>query len=276
MERFQAADGTVLAYRDEGEGLPVLALAGLTRNSHDFDYLARHLHGLRLIRLDSRGRGESGWSGADTYTVGHEARDALALLDHLGIGRTAIIGSSRGGLLGMLIGATARDRLAGLCLNDVGPVIERAGLERLGRFVGIPPAVQTLEEVAERMKMTRPGFFNVPDTRWSEEAIRHYIETADGIGLPYDPALRQSFETAMAQPLAEAWPLFDALQGLPLALVRGANSDLLSIETAQKMRDRRPDMDFAEVPDRGHIPFLDEPESLACLTRWLERVKAAA
>ncbi|MCW1918064.1 alpha/beta hydrolase [Rhodobacter sp. KR11] len=265
-------EGASLAYRDEGDGLPLLALAGLTRDGRDFDYLARHLPHVRLIRLDSRGRGGSDWTGPDTYTVAQEARDALALLDHLGLARAAVIGSSRGGLLGLVIAATARDRLLGLCLNDVGPVLERDGLLRIGAYVGVEPSVATLEEVADRIAASQPGFAHVPPMRWQEEAVRHYTQQADHVGLTYDPALRQAFDAAMAAPLPELWPLFDACAGLPLAVIHGAASDVLSVQTVAEMRRRRPDLIAAEIPNRGHIPFLDEPEALAAIGLWLDLV----
>ncbi|WP_186389224.1 alpha/beta fold hydrolase [Stappia sp. TSB10P1A] len=276
MHRFKAGDGTILAYRDTGRGLPLLALAGLTRDGRDFDYLARHLpEDVRLIRLDSRGRGGSGWADPATYTVAQEAGDAVALLDHLGIDRAAILGSSRGGLLGLVIAATQPSRVLGLCLNDVGPVVERDGLQRIGTYIGIEPAVADLDEVADRMPAAMPGFHGVPPMRWAEEAIRHYVQLDGRLGLPYDPALRLAFETAMAAPLPELWTLFDACQGLPLALIRGEASDVLARATAQEMRRRRPDMIFAEIPDRGHIPFLDEPEALRAIEDWLAAVGQA-
>jgi pimeloyl-ACP methyl ester carboxylesterase len=279
MESFRAEDGARLAFRDQGEGLPVLALAGLTRDGRDFDYVARHLPPkVRLIRLDSRGRGDSDWTGPETYTVAQEARDALALLDHLGIARAAILGSSRGGLLAMVLATTAHERLSGILFNDVGPELERAGLERIGRYVGEAPSVATLEEIADRMEGAMPGFHRVPQLRWEEEVIRHYRMGSRGPELTYDPALKISLAAAMAAPPVDLWPLFDACAGLPLGLIRGANSDVLSAVAAEKMRARRPDMCFAEVPDRGHIPFLDEPEALACILAWLgdvERSEAA-
>lgn len=274
MQTFAASDGARLAYLDSGQGLPVLALAGLTRDSRDFDYLERHLREhVRLIRLDSRGRGQSAWTGPATYTVVQEAQDALALLDHLGIARAAIVGSSRGGLLGMVIAATHKDRLLGLCLNDVGPVLERSGLLRIAAYVGERPTVDTLEEIADRMPLAMPGFAHVPDLRWAEEAIRHYVQLDQGVGLPYDPQLREALETALQAPAADAWPLFEACAGLPLALIRGTHSDVLSAATAQEMRRRRPDMVFAEIPDRGHVPFLDEPQALACIEQWLALIR---
>jgi pimeloyl-ACP methyl ester carboxylesterase len=274
MQTFLAEDGARLAFRDEGRGLPLLALAGLTRDGRDFDYLARLLpDDIRLIRLDSRGRGGSDWTGADTYTVAQEAKDALALLDHLGLVQVAIIGSSRGGLLGLVIASVAKHRLLGLCLNDVGPVVERDGLERIGDYVGIEPAVPTLEEVADRMPSAMPGFAHVPPLRWAEETVRHYVQKDGRVGLTYDPDLRRAFDTAMAAPLPGLWPLFDACEGLPLALIRGASSDVLASATAEEMRRRRPDMIFAEVPDRGHIPFLDEPEAIEAVRKWLQAVQ---
>lgn len=276
MQKFSAKDGANLAYRDDGEGLPLLALAGLSRDGRDFDYLARHLpHDIRLLRLDCRGRGSSDWTGPESYNVGQEAQDALALLDHLGIERAAIIGSSRGGLQGMAIAATQKHRLLGLCLNDVGPVLQRAGLERIGRYIGITPVVPTLQEIADRLGAAMPGFDHVPELRWEEETIRHYIQTRDGIGLPYDPALKQAFDFAMAGPLPDAWNLFDACADLPLALIRGANSDVLLAETAAEMCARRPDMLYAEIQDRGHIPFLDEPAALDCINSWIALIHAS-
>lgn len=266
---FLAADGAKLAFRDDGSGVPLLALAGLTRDGRDFDYLARHLKGVRLIRLDSRGRGGSDWTGPDSYTVGQEASDALGLLDYLKLERVAVLGTSRGGLLGMVMVSQAPARIAGLCFNDVGPVLERDGLLRIGAYIGVRPAVTTLEEVADRMSKAMPGFDGVAPMRWAEEAIRHYEQLDDGVALPYDPALRVSFDKAMAGPLGDAWPLFEACGQIPLALIRAANSDVLSRATAEAMLERRPDMRYASVPDRGHVPFLDEPEALVVMHEWL-------
>jgi pimeloyl-ACP methyl ester carboxylesterase len=265
---FAAADGARLAFQDKGQGLPLLCLPGLTRSMADFDYLLPHLPPLRLIRMDYRGRGASDWTGAATYTVQQEAQDAIALLDHLGVGKAAILGTSRGGLIGMVLGASARGRVLGLCLNDVGPEIARDGLTRIFDHVGRNPAGKTHAAYAKRLSQT-PGFANVPMSRWLDEARKLAVETPDGLHIPYDPALREAFLAAFDGPQVDLWPLFDALAGLPLALIRGANSDLLTADTAQKMCARRPDMAFAEVPDRAHIPFLDEPQALALIRAFL-------
>ena len=272
VEFMTAKDGARLAYRDEGEGLPVLCLAGLTRGMDDFDYLAPALADCRMIRMDYRGRGQSDWTGAATYTVPQEGADALALLDHLGIARAVVFGTSRGGLIAMYLAAVARGRLLGVCLNDVGPQLRVEGLEAITAYVGRRPNARTLAEVAARLPETLKGFGPVPEGRWAEEAARLYRQTDDGVELTYDPALRESFLAAMKDPTATAWPLFDALEGLPLALIHGAGSDLLGEDAVAEMRRRRPDMIYGKVPGRGHIPWLDEPEAVAVVRAWVEEV----
>ncbi|MGV8954918.1 MAG: alpha/beta fold hydrolase [Cypionkella sp.] len=266
---FTASDGAKIAYSDEGAGLPLLCLAGLTRTMADFDYMLP-LEGVRLIRMDYRGRGASEFTGPETYTVPIEARDAVELLDHLGVTKTAVLGTSRGGLIGMLMAALVKDRLLGLCLNDVGPVIERKGLERIFDYVGRNPFVKTHAELAAKLPGVMPGFANVPASRWQAEARLHYREGPEGLRITYDPKLREAFLAAFEGPEVDLWPLFDAMADLPLALIRGVNSDLLSPATAAEMQRRRPDMLFAEVPDRAHIPFLDEPEAQGVIKAFLE------
>ena len=267
---FTTPDGAKLAYRDEGTGLPLLCLSGLTRTMADFDYLAPHLPPVRMIRMDYRGRGASDWTGAETYTVPQEAADALALMDHLGLDRFAVLGTSRGGLIGMLLAALAKQRLMGLCLNDVGPVINRAGLDSIFVYVGRNPAAKTHQALAETYAKFLPGFHNVPASRWLEEAQKHAVITETGLKITYDPALGDAFRKAFDGPPVDMWPLFDALYGIPVALIRGANSDLLTQATADEMRKRRPDLIYASVADRAHIPFLDEPESLTTIHAFLK------
>jgi hypothetical protein len=168
----------------------------------------------------------------------------------------------------MYLGATAHDRVLGLCLNDVGPEIHHPGLTRIFDYVGRNPAGRTHAGFADLLSRS-PGFDGVPMSRWLDEARRLSVETQDGLRLTYDLSLREAFLAAFEGPSADLWPLFDALQGLPLALIRGANSDLLSEDTVQMMRHRRQDMAFAEVPGRAHIPFLDEPEALSLIRRFL-------
>ncbi|MBO9455061.1 alpha/beta hydrolase [Paracoccus sp. R12_1] len=273
---FTAEDGARLAYDDQGQGLPVLCLAGLTRNMADFDYVAPHLPGVRLIRMDYRGRGQSDHTGAGTYTVPQEGKDALALLNHLGIDKAAVLGTSRGGLIGLLLAAAAHDRLLGLCLNDVGPEIEKAGLDRIFDYVGRNPRAHTHQELADKLPAAMPGFANVPEGRWLSDARRHYDETPDGLKIRYDQTLRDAFLDAFKGEQPDLWPLWQATAGLPVALIRGANSDLLSADVAARMQRLRPDMIFAEVPDRAHVPWLDEAESLDAVKHWLALLDRAA
>ena len=267
------SDGAKLAYSDQGAGLPLLCLPGLTRTMADFDYLAPHLPPCRMIRMDYRGRGASDWTGAVTYTVPQEAADALALMDHLGIDRFAVLGTSRGGLIGMLLAALAKPRLMGLCLNDIGPEINRAGLDSISLFVGRDPVARTHQALAASYAKFLNGFANVPASRWLAEAQKHATATETGLKITYDPALGDAFRKAFDGPAVDLWPLFDLLSGLPVALIRGANSDLLTQDTADIMRRRRPDMIYALVPDRAHIPFLDEPESLTAIRAFLKALQ---
>lgn len=275
MGFFTADDGAKIAFTDEGAGGPVvLALAGLTRTGRDFDYLAPHLPPCRLIRMDYRGRGDSQWTGEASYTVTREAADALQLLDHLGVAKAAILGTSRGGMIGMYLAAVAKDRLTGLCLNDIGPVIARDGLHRIFDVVGRNPVAKTFADLVAKLPAAMPGYENVPASRWLEETERHNIETPQGVKINYDPELREAFIHGFDNGILETWPLFDACAGLPVALIRGANSDLLLPETVAEMRRRRPDMLFAEVADRPHIPFLDEPEAVALIRDWIAKLPA--
>ena len=275
MPRFEAEDGIRLHYLDEGEGLPLLCLPGLSRNAADFDHVAPHLDRVRRSRPDSRGRGRSDRAEPSSYTVRQESRDVLALMDHLGIARAAILGTSRGGLIAMALAATVPDRLIGVALNDIGPEIAPAGLETIKGYLGLRPAQATWEEAARARAETWTGFEDVPHQRWLAEVRGHYEETPDGLELRYDPKLRDAVLGGAVQPAPDLWPLFDALKPLPSALIRGANSELLTAETAAEMRRRHPEMIFAEVPGRGHVPFLDEPEALAALNDWLARCRAA-
>ncbi len=275
MPRFTTSDDIELHFTDEGDGLPVLCLSGLTRNGTDFDYVAPHLRNVRLIRLDYRGRGKSAWADPTTYQVPIEMRDAVELLDHLEIDKAALLGTSRGGLISMFMGLMHKDRMRGVCLNDIGPVLDHRGLAAIMGYVGQPPAQKTLEDAIEMRAQLMEGFDNVPRARWEEEVRKHYVQTDDGLSINYDPRLRESLATTGGEPGPDAWGLFEALDTLPLALIRGANSDLLSAETADEMARRRPDMIRAEVPDRGHIPFLDEPEALDAIRAWLDMMRQA-
>ncbi len=269
MAYFQTNDGVHLHFTDHGTGTPVLCLSGLTRTGRDFDYVAPHLTGVRLITVDYRGRGRSDWADLATYTIAQEAQDALALLEYLGLDQVAILGTSRGGLIAMALAATAKDRLLGVALNDIGPDLMEDGMAAIAEYLGKPPGPKTFAAMAQA-RAAIEGFADVPQARLDAEARLHFRQTPDGLALTYDPKLRDAVLASMAEGPVDLWPFFAALDGLPLALIRGAGSNLLAHSTAQKMAQLRPDMIWAEVPNRGHVPFLDEPESLTALTQWLE------
>ena len=274
MPRFTTSDGLSLHYEDAGAGLPLLCLSGLTRNARDFDFVAPFLTGLRMIRLDYRGRGQSDHApGPQSYTGPREARDALELLDHLGREKAALLGTSRGGLIAMMLAATAKDRLLGVALNDIGPVLEPAGLEAIMGYLGRDPDAATLDDLAPMRKAAMEERFpGVPLERWRKEVSHTHHETPEGVKINYDPAVRDAVSAAGATGAPDLWPLFDAIAPLPAAVIHGANSDLLSPATVAEMARRMPGLIVAHVPDRAHIPFLDEPEAQDALQHWLERL----
>jgi len=275
MPRFTSSDGLSLFYTDTGHGPPLLCLYGLTRNLDDFDFVSPHLSMFRLIKLDYRGRGRSDWA-ADykTYMVPREAADALELIDHLNIDKTAILGTSRGGIIAMFLAHIAKNRLSAVALNDIGPELQSTGLDDIFAYLGRPPAAKTLEEAARMRAAHSPGFEHVPTERWRAEAANLYVETPLGLDLRYDAKLRDAvIEQQATLPNPDLWPLFKALDGLPLALIHGVNSDLLSAASVEKMQAYRPDMILAKVPNRGHIPFLDEPQALDALHKWSTLIK---
>lgn len=270
MPRFTTSDGLSLHYTDSGgDGPVVMCLAGLTRNGRDFDYVAPHLTHVRKITLDYRGRGQSDWAADfQSYNILRETQDVLELMDHLGLPRAAILGTSRGGLIGMTLAAMPDNRLTGLCLVDVGPEIDMAGLEVIVSFLGRNPSWKTYDEAAHQIGARMAGFGGVPASRWRSEVEKHFLETPDGLRINYDPKLRDAVLAAMQGELPDLWPIFDLCTNVPLAVIRGANSDLLTGDTLARMRDRAPNMRATTVPDRGHVPFLDEPTSVALLRDW--------
>ena len=271
MPRFDTSDGLSLYYADEGAGLPILCLSGLTRDSRDFDYVMPHLSGCRVIRLDYRGRGNSDWSDDFlTYNIMREAQDAVELLDHLGLAQVAILGTSRGGLIAMGLAATLKTRLLGVALNDIGPELDPKGLDAIMVYLGVKPRAKTLAEASAGLAyVMRDKFANVPQSRWDAEVAKFFVETDDGLELVYDPKLRDAVEEASKGEMPDLWPWFEALSGLPCAIIRGENSDLLSQATYQEMLKRMPNAHGAVVKDRAHVPFLDEPEAVAALHKWI-------
>jgi pimeloyl-ACP methyl ester carboxylesterase len=274
MSDFTTSDGLRLHYEDEGSGLPVLCLSGLTRNARDFDFVAPHLGHARLIRLDYRGRGQSDWGDYTTYTVPREAQDALELMDHLGLEKAAVLGTSRGGLIAMFLAATAKDMLLGVAMNDIGPVVEPGGLEVIMGYLGRDPGFADFDRMAAARKdAMEPSFAGVPLERWRKEVTHTHRETPDGVVINYDPRLRDAVIEAGATGTPDLWPLYDAIAPLPAAVIHGENSDLLSAATVEEMARRNPDLIVAHVPNRAHIPFLDEKPALEALQAWIAKMQ---
>ncbi len=277
MARFTTSDGLSLHFEDEGRGLPILCLAGLTRNSADFSFVLPHLAGHRVIRMDYRGRGQSDHApDFMSYNILREAQDAIELLDHLGIARAVILGTSRGGLIAMALAHLHPARLAGVVLNDIGPVVDPKGLERIMDYVGREPVLADLDSAAAALAHVHAEAFpGVPLARWRAQAEFMFFEKpGGGLGLRYDAGLRDALVgQAGAGEAPDLWLLFDALRDIPVAAIRGANSDLLTAQTLGAMAARHPGLITATVPDRGHVPFLDEPQALAALNALLERIE---
>ena len=280
MEIFTAKDGRRLAYQDTGgDGPAVLCLAGLSRNSRDFEALSAHLADrYRVLRLDSRGRGgsERAQDPLSEYLVPVEAGDALALLDHLRLEQVALIGTSRGGILSMAMAGGAPERIPAVVLNDVGARVEGLGLLRILATLGREPEAQDFDAAAVMLREANARAFpDVPHAQWLRHA--HALYDDDGSGRPvlsYDPRLHYAVAGAIeagGDGPVMLWPLFEALKHKPVLVVRGENSDILSPETVEAMRVEHPDLEAVEVKARGHAPFLNEPEALAAIDSFLDR-----
>ncbi len=278
MQSFKTADGLTLAYDVTGQGPDLLCLAGLTRNMDDFlpvvDGFADHA---RVIRLDSRGRGASDFDpNFMNYSILQEAQDALALMDHLALEKVAVLGTSRGGLLAITMQALRPGCLSAVIFNDIGPDIDKAGLQFIEIYLGRPPIYNTMSEALERRPsdMAAAGFHNVSGETWAAHCRALWSETAEGkLALRYDPKLRDavlSHPAGLEPP--DLWPFFDALKDVRLGLIRGQHSNILARKTYDEMCRRRPDMAAAEVPDRGHVPFLNEPEAQMIIASVLEQI----
>jgi pimeloyl-ACP methyl ester carboxylesterase len=278
-----AADGTPLYAREynEGGGLtPAVCLPGLTRNAKDFETIAPRLAASRrVLALDFRGRGRSGRADPSTYRPDQEVADTLTVLDRLGVTRFAVIGTSRGGIVAMVMAARALDRMAGVAFNDIGPRIDAPGLLRIRGYLGADPHFANWDEAVAALKSTNPGFPALSEAEWLAFARRVYVEAEGRPRADYDPALGVNFPSAddIAQgKVPELWPLFDMLNPLPCLVLRGAHSDLLSPQTMAEMQQRHKRLAAATIPERGHVPFLDEAESLAAITDWLAAVDSDA
>ncbi|MFN3912037.1 alpha/beta fold hydrolase [Hyphomonas sp.] len=283
--QWSSGDGLSLyarAYGPETAALTVVCLHGLTRNHQDFEPMIAALPArYRFIAVDVRGRGRSAHDpDPGNYTPRVYANDMRLLLDRLGLSRVALIGTSMGGLISLLMMRQMPKRIAGVVLNDVGPVVEKAGIARIAGYAGQVRPVTGWDSAAEAVKTIQGAAFpDMPDARWMDFARRTYRELPDGqVVLDYDPNIARSLGKAKPGLLTNfaLWRLFAGLKKAPLLVVRGAMSDILSEKTALEMVRRHPDAKLATVARVGHAPILDEPEAVAALSEFLTRLETKA
>ena len=280
---YQTDDGLRLFARDyfaqKSTLTPLLCLPGLTRNSRDFETIAPWLaEKRRVIAADFRGRGLSQYaSDPASYRPDIELIDTIALLNFLKVDRVAVIGTSRGGIVGMLMAAFFRDRLAGLFLNDVGPELDTSGLLRIRSYLGVRGVFASWETAVANLKSNTAGFESLAEDEWLAFAQRVF-KPVDGLPqADYDLALAQAFpsvEDINAGRVANLWELFSSIEGLPVSVIRGEHSDLLNSITVEAMKQKNEELDATTIPKRGHAPFLDEALAKEALLRWLARVDA--
>src|SRR5206468_12163448 len=272
------ADGLRLHYRDYPGGAgrpPLLCLHGLTRNARDFAAFAeRYSPRFRVLALDFRGRGASDYDPVSArYNPLTYASDAIELLDQLDIAQAVFVGTSLGGLVTMTIAATAPARIAASILNDVGPELDRAGLDNILAYLGQSADFASWDEAAAALSQRhRAAFPHYEHEDWLAMARRNCRESDSKIVFDYDPAIAEPFRTSGPVPKVDLWPLFAALARKPLLVVRGELSELLSRATAERMREVAPQANLVEIAGVGHAPMLDEPEAIAAIDEFLDKL----
>jgi pimeloyl-ACP methyl ester carboxylesterase len=278
-------DGLALYARDyppllPETGAPVICLHGLTRNSRDFEVIAPRIAALgrRVIVPDMRGRGKSANDPDPAhYVPAVYAQDVLKLMDTLGVAKAVFIGTSMGGIITMVIGTTAPDRVAASVLNDVGPRLSTAGLARIASYVGHVQPVASWVDAAEAARATNGAAF--PDRLddegfWDAFARRTFHARDDGqLELDYDPHIALAFaDFDEDAPPADLTPYFTALAAKPMLSVSGAASDILTADALAQMREVNPKLEIVSIANIGHAPMLDEPEAWDALLGFLARV----
>ena len=279
---IRTPDGLQLHYRDyagPADLPPILCLPGLTRNCRDFEGVADRLAGeWRVIAPDFRGRADSQHDPDPTnYRPAVYVADMLKLLDQLGIADAVFLGTSLGGIVTMILAHGDEERVAGALLNDIGPEVDPRGIERIRSYVGRPQQWANWEKAAaffaEGQRDVFPRFQPADWERFARQICRR---RSDGIiTLDYDMAIAKPFASANEGTQPDLWPLLGGLKDRPVAIVRGETSDLFAADVADRMLvELGADAELVTVPDVGHAPTLEEPESVAAIDRLLARVKA--
>ena len=278
-----SSDGLRLHYRDyagDASRPPILCIPGLTRNARDFEGVAARLAGdWRVICVELRGRGESAYAKDPmTYVPPTYVQDMEALIAELKLDRFILFGTSLGGFITMLLAAQGKERIAGALLNDIGPVVEQAGLDHIRSYVGRardwPTWLHAARFLAEAQRDRYPAW---ELDQWLVYAKRlAKLGQSGRIAFDYDMRIAEPFKLPSGEAGFDLWPVFRTLAGVPGLIVHGALSDLLSAETVAKMKAEAPSMESVTVPNVGHAPTLDEPEAQAAIDRLLERVLATS
>ena len=259
--------------------LPVVCLPGLARTAEDFEVLASalvHRQGRRVLALDYRGRGLSDYDVPKNYTLPVELTDVLAVVTALEAMPAIFVGTSRGGILTMLLAAVRPTVLAGVILNDIGPVIEPQGLMRIKGYVGKLPQPTSFEDGALILKRLFDAQFpKLTQDDW-RLAARRTFKQVNGQLLPtYDVRLAETLVSLDPErPPPVLWPQFEALAHVPVLSIRGANSDILSVATVNAMALRHPRVESFEVPDQGHAPLLADEDTINRIAEFTSRVEA--
>jgi pimeloyl-ACP methyl ester carboxylesterase len=279
-----AQDGLRLHVRAYGArastALSIVCLPGLARTAADFDSLAAMLSSNRqVLAVDYRGRGKSDYDhNPANYNLQVELADVLAVLTAFGVARAVFIGTSRGGILTMLLAVARPTAIVGCVLNDIGPVIELSGLLRIKSYVGKLSQPSSFREAADVLRRRFGSQFpKWGDADWLAFARRTF-KAANGRLLPdYDIKLATILEgVTHERPLPPLWKEFDALTRVPVMVIRGTNSDILSAATVQAMRTRRRSLDVVEVPDEGHAPRLTDPQTASRIAAFVASCEDAA
>ena len=273
---FSVRDGLRLHYRDYAgadDKPPLLCLHGLTRNARDWtDFAERYSPEHRVLALDFRGRAASDYDpDPSRYLPPVYAADVIEMLDQLGLNQAIFVGTSLGGLVTMIIAATAPDRIRAAIINDVGPDVHPEGIDRILTYVGKDVRFGSWDEAATRIASNSGASFDrYTHDDWVKMAKRNCREEDGEIRFDYDMAIAEPFKNVGPTLQVDLWPLFAALAQKPLLVVRGAKSDLLTAQTAVKMQAVAPRMKLAVIPGVGHAPELNEPEAVEAIDGFLD------